>query len=114
MLGRFEREDQPGGPKAIGQSRGKWIAFFERNVQKTGVKDPVAAYEWLMKYGLSRQQMKYRRPGMHYWNEYVFGGYVSHQSDMIILAGYPDIPLSRPHSEESQALLQAYQAPECP
>ncbi|MGA2403820.1 MAG: hypothetical protein ABSG91_19290 [Syntrophobacteraceae bacterium] len=57
-----------------------------------------------MKHGLSRQQVNYPRPGMHYWNEYVFEGYVNHQDDMIMLAGYPDTPLSRPHSRESQAL----------
>jgi hypothetical protein len=51
-----------------------------------------------------RQQMNYRRPGMHYWYEYVFEGYVSHQEDTIILARYPDIPPSRPHSKESEAL----------
>ena len=82
----------------------KWMAFFERNLQKTNIKDPVAAYEWFMKYGLSRQEMNYRRPGMHYWNEYVFEGYLNHQDDMIMLAGYPDIPLTRPQSKESQAL----------
>lgn len=82
----------------------KWMEFFERNLPGTNLKDPLAAYEFFMKYGLSRQQMNYRRPGMHYWNEYVFEGYVNHQEDMIILAGYPDIPLSRPHSKESEAL----------
>jgi hypothetical protein len=82
----------------------EWIAFFERNLHKTGIKDPIAAYEFFMKYGLSSQQMNYRRPGMYYWNEYVFEGYVNHQNDMIILAGYPDIPLSRPQSKESQTL----------
>ena len=81
-----------------------WLEFFERNLPKTNVKDPLAAYELFMKYGLSRQQTNYRRPGMHYWNEYVFEGYVNHKDNMIILAGYPDIPLSRPHSKESQEL----------
>lgn len=81
-----------------------WMDFFERNLPKTNVKDAVAAYKFFMKYGLSRQQLAYRRPGMHYWNEYVFEGYVNHKDNMIILAGYPDIPLSRPHSKESQEL----------
>jgi hypothetical protein len=74
----------------------------------TGVKretlGTITIYEFFMKHGLSRQQMNYPRPGMHYWNEYVFEGYCNHRDDMIILAGYPDIPLSRPHSEESQVL----------
>lgn len=82
----------------------KWTAFFERNHHKTNIKDPIAAYEFFMKYGLSGQQMNYRRPDMHYWNEYVFEGYLNHQDDMILLAGYPDIPLSRPQSKESQTL----------
>lgn len=82
----------------------KWLDFFARNLPKTKIQDTVTAYESFMKYGLSRQQMKYRRASMHYWNEYIFEGYVNHQSDMIILAGYPDIPLSRPHSQESQEL----------
>ena len=82
----------------------KWMEFFKRNLPKTNIKDQIAAYEFLMKYGLSRQQMNYRSPGMHFWNEYVFEGYVNHQDDMIMLAGYPDIALSRPHSKESQAL----------
>ncbi|MFA7242332.1 MAG: hypothetical protein WC091_19645 [Sulfuricellaceae bacterium] len=76
----------------------KWVDFFERNLPKTNIKDPIAAYNSLMKYGLSRQQMHYPRPGMHYWNEFIFEGYVNHQSDMILLAGYPDIASSRPHS----------------
>jgi hypothetical protein len=82
----------------------KWMDFFDRNIPKTNIKDPIAAYELFMKYGLSRQQMNYCRPGMHYWNEYVFEGYVNHLDNMIILAGYPDNALSRPHSKESQAL----------
>ena len=53
----------------------KWMEFFERNLPKTNIKDPISAYEFFMKHGLSRQQMNYRRQGMHYWNEYVFEGY---------------------------------------
>lgn len=47
----------------------KWMAFFERNLHKTNLKDPVAAYEWFMKYGLSRQQLNYRRPSNSRWSE---------------------------------------------
>ncbi len=56
------------------------------------MKDQRSAYEHLLKYGLSR----------HYWNEYVFEGYSNHRNDIILLVGFPDIALSRPHSEESQ------------
>ncbi len=68
-----------------------WLAFFERTLEKTGIKEAIPAYEYFMKYGLNR----------HYWNEYVFEGYVNHKYEMIMLAGFPDIPLSRPHSRES-------------
>ena len=93
-----------GNNRLLHPSEKKWMEFFERSLAKINIKDPIAAYEFFMKYGLSRQKMNYRRPGMHYWNEYVFEGYVNHQDDMIVLAGYPDIPLSRPHSKESQEL----------
>ena len=96
--------EMAGKDRARPSTEKSWMDFFERNLPRTNIKDPVAAYEFFMKYGPSRQQVTYRRPGMHYWNEYIFEGYGSHQSDMIVLAGYPDIPLSRPHSKESQAL----------
>lgn len=90
--------------RLVRSSEKEWMEFFERNLPKTNIKDQVAAYEFLMKYGLSGQQINYRRSSMHYWNEYVFEGYVNHQDNMILLAGYPDIALSRPHSKESQTL----------
>jgi len=68
-----------------------WISFFERNLDKTGIKDKKRAYESLMKYGLNR----------HYWNEYIFEGYVNYSPEMILLAGFPDTPLSMPQSKES-------------
>lgn len=72
-----------------------WISFFARNLEKTKIKEKKRAYEFLMKYGLNR----------HYWNEYIFEGYVNHKHEMIMLAGFPDIPLSNPHSKESQERL---------
>jgi hypothetical protein len=68
-----------------------WNLFFERNLGKTKIDDKNRAYEFLMKFGLNR----------NYWNEYIFEGYANHQDDMILLAGFPDIPLSRPHSDEN-------------
>ena len=68
-----------------------WNLFFERNLRETRIDDKNRAYEFLMKFGLNR----------HYWNEYIFEGYVNHLDDMILLAGFPDIALSRPHSKES-------------
>jgi len=71
--------------------RGDWEAFFDRNLKATGKKDKIKAYESFMKYGKNK----------YFWNEYIFEGYVNYQEDMIMLAGFPDIPLSMPHSEES-------------
>ena len=42
--------------------------------------------------------MKYG-PTREYWNDFVFEAYVNHQTDAIYLAGLPDVPESRPHSE---------------
>lgn len=69
----------------------KWLSFFERAQEKTKIEDKKRSYTVLMKYGLNR----------HYWNEYIHEGYVNYQNDMILLAGFPDIPLSRPHSKEN-------------
>ena len=72
--------------------RDDWEAFFDRNLKAAGGKDKIKAYEFFMKYGKNK----------HFWNEYIFEGFVNYQADMIMLAGFPDIPLSMPHSEESQ------------
>jgi len=68
------------------------MAFFERTMPKTGVTEADRAYAHLMKHGLSAD----------YWNEYVFKAYVNHQPDMILLAGLPDVPSSRPHSRVNE------------
>lgn len=68
-----------------------WFSFFNRNLAKTGIQNEIEAYEHLMKYGLDR----------HYWNEYIFEGFVNYEHNMIMLAGFPDIPKSRPHSKEN-------------
>jgi hypothetical protein len=72
-------------------SEEKWEAFFERNREKTKIEDKKRSYEFLMKYGLNR----------HYWNEYIIEAYTSNTNDMIRLTGFPDIPLSMPHSSEN-------------
>jgi len=78
----------------IGSSakRDDWEAFFDRNLKVVGKKDKIKAYESFMKYGKNK----------HFWNEYIFEGFVNYQADMIMLAGFPDIPLSMPHSEAGQ------------
>ena len=42
--------------------------------------------------------MKYG-PTRTYWNDFVLEGYVNHRTEAIYLAGLPDVPASRPHSE---------------
>ena len=69
----------------------KWLSCFERCQKQIKIEDKKRSYEVLMKYGINR----------HYWNEYIFEAYASHKDDMILLAGFPDIPSSRPHSEEN-------------
>ena len=69
----------------------KWMAYFHRTQQHTKIKDIKRSYQILMKYGLNRS----------YWNEYIFEGFVNFNSQMILLAGFPDDPASRPHSEEN-------------
>lgn len=73
-------------------SEEKWEAFFERIREKTKFDDKKRSYEFLMKYGLNR----------HYWNEYIFESYVHYREDMILLAGFPDNPFSRPHSRVNE------------
>jgi len=72
--------------------RDNWEAFFDRNLKAAEKKETIKAYESFMKYGKNK----------HFWNEYIFEGFVNYQADMIMLAGYPDKPLSMPHSKASQ------------
>jgi hypothetical protein len=50
-----------------------------------------------MKYGLS----------LNYWNEYILEAYASAETSAIFLRGLPDIDLSRPHSRQTEALLNS-------
>ncbi len=75
-------------------SKTDWEAFFDRNFKKTEKQDQIKEYETLMKYGKNK----------YFWNEFIFEGYASYEKDMIMLAGFPDIPLSMPHSEASQKM----------
>lgn len=67
----------------------EWRGYFRRTLP-----DPTAvdSYEHHMKYGPTRQ----------YWNDYVFEAYVNYRTEAVYLAGLPDIPESRPHSEISE------------
>ncbi|MBU1170868.1 MAG: hypothetical protein KKD44_15010 [Proteobacteria bacterium] len=71
-----------------------WISYMERNLEKTGKKEASTAYEFLMKFGFNKT----------YWNEYIFQGYAGYMDEAVFLAGYPDLPLSMPHSKERQGI----------
>ena len=66
-----------------------WQAYFRRVLPDSPQEARLAAYDRHMKYGPTRT----------YWNDFVLEGYVNHRFDVIFLAGLPDIPESRPHSE---------------
>lgn len=69
----------------------EWQAYFHRTLPGASTHARLEAYERHMKYGPTRR----------YWNDFVFEGYVNHRPDAIYLAGLPDVPESRPHSEAS-------------
>jgi hypothetical protein len=76
-------------------SEKSWLEFFDRNLNKTKIADPVASYEHFMKYGLNP----------NYWSEYIFLSFVNFQSDKIWCAGFPDIQASMPHTDEGMKRL---------
>ena len=66
----------------------EWQAYFRRTLPDAPLQDRSARYDHHMKFGPTRD----------YWTEFVFEAYVNHSTDVIFLAGLPDIPESRPHS----------------
>lgn len=67
----------------------EWREYFRRAIPEGA---PVDAYERHLKFGPTRQ----------YWNDFVFEAYVNHRAEAVYLAGLPDVPESRPHSEVSE------------
>ena len=67
----------------------EWQAYFRRTLPDAPMQARVEAYERHMKFGPTRS----------YWSEFVFEAYVNHRTEVIFLAGLPDVPESRPHSE---------------
>ena len=67
----------------------EWQAYLRRTLPDAPKQARLDAYERHMKYGPTRT----------YWNDFVFEGYVNHRMEAIYLAGLPDVPESRPHSE---------------
>jgi hypothetical protein len=70
----------------------EWQAYFRRTLSDAPLPDRIARYEHHMKFG----------PTRNYWTEFVFEAYVNHRTDVIFLAGLPDVPESRPHSRVNQ------------
>jgi hypothetical protein len=68
-----------------------WQAYFRRALPDAPAHARLEAYARHMKYGPTRR----------YRNDFVFEGYVNHRPEAIYLAGVPDVPESRPHSEAS-------------
>ena len=67
----------------------EWQAYFRRTLPDAPKQARIDANERHMKYGPTRT----------YWNDFVFEGYVNYRMEAIYLAGLPDVPESRPHSE---------------
>ena len=67
----------------------EWQAYFRRTLPSGPQLARLDAYARHLKYGPTRT----------YWNDFVFEGYVNHRTEAIFLAGLPDVPESRPHSE---------------
>jgi hypothetical protein len=70
----------------------EWQAYFRRTLPEAPQQARLDAHERHMKYGPTRT----------YWNDFVFEGYVNHRTEAIYLAGLPDVPESRPHSEANR------------
>ena len=69
--------------------RHEWEAYFRRHLPDAPPEARLDAYENHMKRG----------PAHDYWNEFVFEAYVNYVTEAVFLAGLPDVPESRPHSE---------------
>jgi hypothetical protein len=69
--------------------REEWQAYFQRICKQSPAQARAEECEQHLKHG----------PTLHYWNEYVFEGYVNHRHEAIFLAGFPDVPESRPQSD---------------
>ena len=77
----------------IGATKADWTAYLNKSL--IGTDDTKTALHELLKYG--RQ---------HYeWPEFVFQAYHHHRSDVILLAGLPDVKGSLPHASEPPSRL---------
>lgn len=71
----------------IETNKADWTAYLKKSL--LGSSDTEKALHDFMKYG--------KKPNA--WSEFIFQAYHHHQSDVIFLAGLPDVKGSRPHAE---------------
>jgi hypothetical protein len=77
----FEKQDKNG-----------ILAFLERAIHKVKGNSREESYRKFMKFGLEKR----------YWPNFIFNAYVNFEPGAIFLTGVPDIPLTQPHSPESE------------
>ena len=73
-------------PYVLGKNKAstenEWLNFFDRNLPKPKIQNRIEAYEYLMKYGLSR----------NYWIDFIQASYRPvFRNEVIFLEGVPDI-----------------------
>ncbi|RLV60022.1 hypothetical protein D5018_08890 [Parashewanella curva] len=74
----------------------KWLQYNEymqSTMPKSGIGDPIKAYEHIMKYGLHQ----------YYWLEIIFEAYSNYDEQAIYIYGSPAYPQSFPHFCEEKA-----------
>lgn len=69
-----------------------WGSYFERTLGSDDGQRRTERYARHLKYGPSRS----------FWNEFVFEAYVNFRTEVVFLAGLPDVPASRPQSAVNQ------------
>ncbi len=67
--------------------------YMAKTIVKTGISDPIQAYEHVMKYGL----------GSFYWLELIFEAYSDYDDQAVYIYGSPDQPRNFPHFHEQSA-----------
>ncbi len=70
----------------IQEEKREWQAYFGRTLPDASLEERITRYEHHTKYGPTRD----------YWTEFVFEAYVNHRTEVIFLAGLPDVAESRP------------------
>lgn len=72
----------------LNASTADWTRYLKRAT--VGARSPATALHEFLKFG----------PDPNHWNEFVLRGYHHHESNVIFLAGLPDVKDSLPHASE--------------